>query len=417
VIVAHHSAQIAGPALSTPRPREASYGVVAGHVGRRAQKIVIRVGKRIVLVRPALHSRFRFSVPLPLREVTVRVSAVDADGHVATTVVSPVLGLPGKAAPRAAGSYQDGRLSNRVVTLARRFPGTSGTYVQDLQTGAGAAWNARARFPAASTLKLAIAVEVLRSLRHPPAPGSEVALLMDAMLDHSDNRAANALLVYLGGSESAGASRVDGMLRTVGLNDTEMFGGYLVGTKALHRRPIPVRVDSSPGSSGKYTTAFDLARLLRDAYLASGGTGPLEARFGGTFTPDCARYLLYEIAHAQEPGRLGRYLPRGVVLAHKAGWISDARHDNGLVFWRGGVFVATVMTWQPSGAGWPSDELAGRIARTALNLFSSQTRMRRRNPRGWATRISDQNPIAAQLFTTAIGIDARKTSGTKNSSR
>ncbi len=31
---------------------------------------------------------------------------------------------------------------------------------------------------------------------------------------------------------------------------------------------------------------------------------------------------------------------RGVHVLHKAGWISTARHDTGLVFWRGGVFVA-----------------------------------------------------------------------------
>ena len=56
---------------------------------------------------------------------------------------------------------------------------------------------------------------------------------------------------------------------------------------------------------------------------------------------------------------------RSVVL-HKAGWISSARHDNGLVFWRGGVFVATVLTWRGGGA----DELAGRVARTAYDRFS-----------------------------------------------
>jgi beta-lactamase class A len=322
-------------------------------------------------------SHFRFTVPLPLRDVTVRVSALDAQGHRATTVVSPVLGLPGAAAPRGAAPYRDGRLSSRVVALARRFPGTAATYVQDLETGAGAAWNARARFPAASTLKLAIAVDVLRSLRGPPAPGSTIAALMDAMLDHSDNRAANALLAYLGGSESAGGARVDETLRLLGLNDTEMFGGYLIGTRAPRRLPIPLRVESSPGISGKYTTAWDLARLLRDVYLASGGTGPLEARFSGAFTPDGARYLLFEMAHAEEPGRLGRFLPGGVVLAHKAGWISDARHDNGLAFWRGGVFVVTVMTWRSYGVGTSSDYLAGRIARTALDLFRSTKRPHR----------------------------------------
>jgi hypothetical protein len=50
---------------------------------------------------------------------------------------------------------------------------------------------------------------------------------------------------------------------------------------------------------------------------------------------------------------------------HKAGWISYARHDAGLVYWPGGVFVAAVMT-TGSGVGESSDLLAARIARVAL---------------------------------------------------
>jgi hypothetical protein len=56
-------------------------------------------------------------------------------------------------------------------------------------------------------------------------------------------------------------------------------------------------------------------------------------------------------------------------VLHKAGWISTARHDTGLVFWRGGVFVACVMTYRGSGIGLGSDRLAGRVAATALARF------------------------------------------------
>ena len=40
---------------------------------------------------------------------------------------------------------------------------------------------------------------------------------------------------------------------------------------------------------------------------------------------------------------------------HKAGWLPTARHDNGIVAFWSGAYVATVMTWQTAGA----DELAG----------------------------------------------------------
>jgi hypothetical protein len=63
-----------------------------------------------------------------------------------------------------------------------------------------------------------------------------------------------------------------------------------------------------------------------------------------------------------------------VLVAHKAGWHSTVRHDNGLVFWSRGSFVATVMTWRPSEIGYDSDELAGRVAWLALRRFARLAR-------------------------------------------
>ena len=65
---------------------------------------------------------------------------------------------------------------------------------------------------------------------------------------------------------------------------------------------------------------------------------------------------------------------RDVAVLHKAGWISTARHDTGLVFWRGGVFVAGVMTWNGNGVGRSSDVLAGRVAELALARFRALAR-------------------------------------------
>jgi hypothetical protein len=65
-------------------------------------------------------------------------------------------------------------------------------------------------------------------------------------------------------------------------------------------------------------------------------------------------------------GKLGRFIGGGPdTLLHKAGWISYARHDAGLVYWPGGVLVAAVMTYG-NGVGTASDVLAGRAAKLAL---------------------------------------------------
>lgn len=249
--------------------------------------------------------------------------------------------------------------------LGRDFSGTSGVYVQSLTGGAGAAWNAKARFPAASTLKLAIAATVLARHRGIPATGSYVHGLLVSMLTHSDNGAANALEVWLAGSTSAGSHRVNSLMRSIGMMNSEMYGGYATNT---YSRQIPTQVDEQPSwGYGKHTTAQDMATLFRAVWLASAGLGPLPKKQPG-FTAADGRYLLWILARVRDAPKLDRVEKgnRGVTVMHKAGWVNTARHDAGLVFWRGGVFVAGVMTHNPYGVGLSADALAGRVASTTL---------------------------------------------------
>jgi hypothetical protein len=200
-----------------------------------------------------------------------------------------------------------------------------------------------------------------------------VGSLLNEMIVPSDDASANALLVWLGGSTSSGGLRVNALMRSLGLVDTVMYGGYLVRTLS---GAIPVRVERQPAFGvGKYTTARDMTSLWRAIWLASEGRGPLRSARTG-FTRDDARYLLWILAHVRDVPKLDRRVSEDpdVAVLHKAGWISSARHDTGLVFWRGGVFVAGVMTWDPGGAGPSSDRLAGRVADRALRRFRALAR-------------------------------------------
>ncbi len=175
------------------------------------------------------------------------------------------------------------------------------------------------------------------------------------MLTYSDNAAANGTETYFGGSTSGGSALVNSLMRSVGLVDTEMYGGYELDALGQPQRflagsgAIPLRVDSQPSwGIGKKSSAYDLASLMRDVWLASGGRGPLRAAQSG-FTPADARYLLYLLAHVRDPGKIDREVGKlaGVRVLHKAGWINVARHDNGIVLWQGGALVVTVMTYRP----------------------------------------------------------------------
>ena len=361
------------PAIVSPGPRQVSFGLVSGRVSRGTALVVVRVnGVEQARGAPA-EGRFRFMVALPPRDSSIRVVALDGLGNSQARTVGPVFGLPRRARPTGPrGTVEDSSLRRTVRTLARRYRGTAAVYVEDLRSRRGAAWNARAHFPAASTVKLAIAVELLRVLRSPPRPGTYLYRRLHSMIVHSDNAAANALLTWIGGSTSGGAARVNATLRGLGLEDTYMYGGYIVGTAA--RKPIPIHVDEQPAwGIGKYTTAHDLARLHRYVYLASGRRGPA-LRLPGTFTSSDARFLMWVLAHVADHGKLDRFLPDGIPTLHKAGWIVHARHDAGIVYWPGGAYVAAVMTWRGSGADSSSDILAGRVAAAALKRYQQLKR-------------------------------------------
>ncbi|MEO8289995.1 MAG: serine hydrolase [Gaiellaceae bacterium] len=362
------------PVIVAPAPREVSFGRIQGRIGDGTTRVVIRVDGVVQGDAVLSGNRFQLGLDLPARDVTIRVTALDASGNSASSAVTPVYGLPRAARPHALVGSLDRTLQRRLRELVSGYPGIASAFVQNLRTGKGAAWNARARFQAASTVKLGIAIEVLRVLTGQPKPGSRVARLLYRMIVYSDNAAANELEVWLGGSTSAGSAKVTATFRALGLDDTFINGGFIIGTAST--TPIPLNILARPPyfSNGKYTTAWDLARIHRLIHRGAAGQGGLLG-LAGSFTAADARYLLWVLAHVQDPGKLDRYVSGpSVSVLHKAGWISTVRHDSGIVYWQRGAFVAVVMTYNGGGAGPSSDVLAGHVAAAALRRFSETGR-------------------------------------------
>jgi hypothetical protein len=356
------------PAIEQPAAHQVSYGLVTGRAARGTAQVIVHANGKRLVSRQLAGRRFTLRVTLPRGDVTVRVTTIARSGQRSSARVHDVFGLPPGSRPRVVSSRRDRGLEQKLTPLVRDYPGTAGYYVQSLTGGAGAAWNAKARFPAASTVKLAIATTVLAEHSGIPPPGSRIDGLLREMIIPSDDEAANSLLVWLAGSTSSGAYRVNDLMRGIGLTDTLMYGGY--ATRTLSSR-IPLRVDEAPAFGvGKYTTARDMTSLWRALWLASGDIGPLRSSQSG-LTPADARYLLWLTAHVRDQPKLDATIGRDrkVDVFHKAGWISAARHDTGLVFWEGGVFVAGVMTYRSYGVSRSSDRLAGRIAALALQRF------------------------------------------------
>ena len=97
-------------------------------------------------------------------------------------------------------------------------------------------------------------------------------------------------------------------MRALGLERLADVRGLRDRAPAAAAAPIPIRIESQPAFGvGKYTTAWDLARLARAVYLAAAGKGPL-LRLGVSGSE--ARYLLWLLAQVADRGKLDRYLGR-----------------------------------------------------------------------------------------------------------
>ena len=227
---------------------------------------------------------------------------------------------------------------------------------EDLVTGRGAAWNARARFPAASTLKVAIAVEALRTHTGKPEPGSYLDSLLRAMLSSPTTTPPTRSRATFGGGGA-----VDELLRGLGIGDTWMGGGYLHGTPVLPpiprpgREPAIVPLLQVHDRLGPRAPAHRRAPRRRREGRARG------ALRRGLHAVRCALPALPARPRAATGASSGASsaAARTRSCTRRAG-SRTARHDAGLVYWPGGVFVAVVMTYG-SGVGVGSDVLAGHV--------------------------------------------------------
>ncbi|MGI8642748.1 MAG: serine hydrolase [Thermomicrobiales bacterium] len=230
--------------------------------------------------------------------------------------------------------------------------------------GDGASWqsNGNRRFPAASTIKLAILVATARAIDAgdvapddivPVAPASRVpgsgvltwlrqdlpltiADLAYLMIAISDNTASNALI------DAAGDDRIAETISTLGLTGT-----------GLNRRFIgrlPTR-----GEPENWTTAVDLVTLL--ARIADDTAA----------SPERCRWMRDLLALQQHRDRLGRELPESVTFGGKSGSLPGIVHDAGLLTGAGGTIAVAVLLEGVADA-YAADALLGQIGRAAAHL-------------------------------------------------
>jgi beta-lactamase class A len=108
-----------------------------------------------------------------------------------------------------------------------------------------------------------------------------------------------------------------------------------------------------------YTSATDMARLLKSLYAQQ------------ILDPPTSTQLLEILKGQHVRDRLPRYLPKGVVVAHKTGLMKDACHDVGILYGRNHDYVIAVLTTE-FGSYTQAKQAIGQIGRAVYQYDAGE---------------------------------------------
>src|SRR5256885_3437424 len=237
------------------------------------------------------------------------------------------------------------KLDARVSETVEKFDGVMGVAMVDLTDGRAILRNADRVFPTASSIKIAILLELYRQEQQSREGAQGKARLNDVydfdpkalvdfssimqgltpgltkvtnhdiaqfMIAVSDNTASNVLIDRLG------MENVNATLRSLGL------------TKTLLRRHM-MDFEAAKRGNENVSTPREMARLLETIYKGKALNKELTAEF------------IKQLSTLKE-SEIPHDLPEGVQVANKPGNLKGVRTDSGIVFAKGRPFVISVMT-------------------------------------------------------------------------
>jgi beta-lactamase class A len=253
------------------------------------------------------------------------------------------------------------KLENRVAEIAERFDGVMGIAIVDLTDRRTILKNADRVFPTASSIKIAVLLELYHQEQQGKAKLDDVYTfdpkdlvedsqimagltpgttritnrdLAQFMVAVSDNAAANVLI------DRVGKDNVNAMLRGLGL------------TKTILRRKM-MDVAAARRGEENVSTPQEMVRLLEAIYKGKALNKELNAAF------------IKQLSTLKD-SYIPRELPAGVQVANKPGSLEGVRTDSGIVFAKSRPFAISLMT------AYGRDERAAERAIGAIALEAYQ---------------------------------------------
>ena len=259
------------------------------------------------------------------------------------------------------------KLDARAGEMVERFEGVMGVAIVDLTDGRTIFKNEDRVFPTASSIKIAILLELYRQEQEARGGAQGKAKLDDVyifdpkdlvedsqimagltagvtrvtnrdlaqfMIAVSDNAATNVLI------DRVGKDNVNATLRGLGLTKT-----------MLHRKMMDIA--AAKRGDENVSTPQEMARLLETIYKGKALNKELTAAF------------IKQLSTSKKDSFLSYDLPPGVEIADKPGSLDGVRTDSGIIFAKNRPFAISVMT------AYDRDERAAEhaISEVALEAF------------------------------------------------
>jgi len=337
------------------------------------------------------------------RRPPARIHLMAAAALAACLALLPAAGTlaTGTAPPQAEG------LQRELDRLASSLDGSVGVYALDLRSGRSASVNPDTGFPMASTVKLPVAVHILRLVDegrldlHQPVqlkegdiypemggpmdihltPGSAITVrdLLHMMLTVSDNNATD-ILIRLGG----GVQAVDERMRALGIRGIrvdryiwEMLAHFYGDPDASARRPLGpaeyARLASAKRGEADYRRDKGIYNTdPRDTSTPAGMASLLALVWEGKALKPETTAVLKSILLACRTGqsRLKGMLTEGTPVAHKTGSVADVANDVGVITLPDGAGEVVVTVFVVSARdGAAKDKTIAQLARAVHDYF------------------------------------------------
>ena len=269
-------------------------------------------------------------------------------------------------------------LESRLAPLAREHKGKVALAVKNLETGESYYLNADEVMPTASLIKVAVLIEAYQQVEEgklkltervvlraaDKVPGSGV--LTDHFSDGADISLRDAIRLMIAFSDNTATNLILDRTGIVPVNKRMEAWGFpntRINAKVYRGSTTSVAPDRTRRYGLGSTTAREMCDLMEELQL------------GERCRPAFKLMMLNHLRNNQDKDKFKRFLPSGVVVAHKDGSTNDTRTDAGLIYTPGGIVAVCVLTtdnkdqrWQPDNAG---NALCARVAKEIYDHFAA----------------------------------------------